>query len=80
MIRYILFSIIIHHGDSLLEGHYSAFICINNIFFNDEIVSEVSEKKMKVISKGYMNSSAVMAIYIDSSKYDDIIHQTNNDD
>lgn len=43
-------------------------------------MSEVSEKKMKVISKGYMNSSAVMAIYIDSSKYDDIIHQINNDD
>ena len=72
---YKLFASVIHHGNSLTIGHYSAFIQIDNRWFefNDSDVFQVNFKRVKKISKGYENSSVELAVHIDNLKHDEII-------
>ena len=75
LITYKLFASVIHHGNTLTNGQYSAFIQIDNRWFefNDSDVFQVNFKRVKKISKGYENSSVELAVHIDNLKHDEII-------
>ena len=55
--KYMLKSLICHHGETLNSGHYSAYISANNMWYHidDRICTPVNEKNLfsdKAIKKG----------------------------